>query len=63
MLFSPSSSDGYSGVVFPGLVDLLHGLDSLPAHRRAAQWDKIRRHCSVLSYLIGSAAHGLQQDI
>ncbi|XP_043235460.1 N-acetylated-alpha-linked acidic dipeptidase 2-like isoform X4 [Amphibalanus amphitrite] len=63
VIFSPSSSDGYSGVVFPGLVDLLHDLDRLPADRRAAQWQKIKLHVSVLSYIIGSAAHGLQQDI
>jgi len=63
VVFSPSSLDGYSGVTFPGLDDLLHGLDRLPADRRAAQWSKIKLHVSVLAYLIGSAAHGLQMDI
>ncbi|XP_037082814.1 N-acetylated-alpha-linked acidic dipeptidase 2-like isoform X2 [Pollicipes pollicipes] len=63
VIFSPSSLDGYTGVTFPGLVDLLHGVEELPAKERAARWQKIRQHVSVLSYLIGSAAHGLAQDV
>lgn len=61
-MFSVSANNAYGGDTFSGLVDLLIEVGDQTADQDSVTWGKIRQHLSVIAFLIGEAAHSLNQD-
>lgn len=59
VLMSPSSTDGYAGQFFPGLVDLLTKIESTADHHELMPL--FRQHLAAVTYYIHSAASILDQ--
>jgi len=55
-IIAPSQFDAYGGSAFPGLGDLLHGIDSMDAEDRSVQIKKLKRHISDLMIVVQRAA-------
>ncbi|KAH9492145.1 Glutamate carboxypeptidase 2 [Bulinus truncatus] len=55
LIFADNSNDGYAGVSFPGLVDLLFKIDGHPE-----RWDKVRQHFAAILQTIQSAGATLR---
>ncbi|XP_014663575.1 PREDICTED: N-acetylated-alpha-linked acidic dipeptidase 2-like [Priapulus caudatus] len=56
LVFAPSKENLYSGANFPGLVDLLSGLDELDIVEKRERLEAIRSHLSVLIHTVRSAS-------
>ena len=59
-IFSPAKHNLYGGAAFPGISDLLHGLDELETEERAERLLELRKHLSDLMILFSQAASWLQ---
>ena len=60
-LFSPSKFDLYSPSYFPGVEDLLHGIDELQGSQLEDRRKELRRHLSDLMIVIRGAASYLDE--
>lgn len=58
VIYAPSSTDGYAGSTFPGLVDILYNIDQVPDP--SDRWQQFQQHLATVVYLIDSAANSLQ---
>eukprot|EP00092_Neocalanus_flemingeri_P089241 GFUD01112903.1.p1 GENE.GFUD01112903.1~~GFUD01112903.1.p1 ORF type:complete len:755 (-),score=192.43 GFUD01112903.1:119-2383(-) len=61
-LFSPAKFDSYSGAAFPGIGDLLHGVDKLSKEEKTARFKEVRKHLSDLMIVFRQAASWLSDD-
>ena len=59
-IFAPGKFNAYAGGAFPGIADLLHEIDDLPAEDKAKRWKEIKRHVSDLMIMLQEAARFLQ---
>jgi len=59
-IIAPSQFDAYGGAAFPGLGDLVHGIEEMSESDRAVQIEKLKRHTSDLMILVNRAAKYLQ---
>jgi len=59
-IIAPSMFDAYGGSAFPGLGDLLFGLDELDQENRALRIKQLKRHISDLMIVIDRAAKYLR---
>ena len=59
-IFSPAKHNMYGGAAFPGIGDLLYGLDELGREERAERLLELRKHLSDLMILFSQAASWLQ---
>ena len=60
LLFAPSSFDSYAGDTFPGLTDLMYGIERLGDVEAAAQWEKVKQHLATVIFCVNSATFGLK---
>ena len=60
-LFSPSKFDLYSPSYFPGVEDLLHGIDKLSGEQLEARRKELKKHLSDLMIVIRGAIGFLQE--
>lgn len=60
VLFAPSSFDSYAGDTFPGLVDLMFGIEKLEGEAKVEQWEKVKQHLATIIFCIDSATSGLK---
>ena len=51
-IFAPAKFNLYGSSAFPGISDLLHGIDKLKGEEAKAQWERIKRHLSDLMIII-----------
>ncbi|XP_023326545.1 N-acetylated-alpha-linked acidic dipeptidase-like protein [Eurytemora carolleeae] len=59
-IIAPSKFDAYGGSAFPGIGDLLYGLDELSETDRTAQIKKLKRHISDLMIVVDRAGKYLR---
>ncbi|XP_074651751.1 N-acetylated-alpha-linked acidic dipeptidase 2-like isoform X2 [Tubulanus polymorphus] len=57
IIYAPSSTDNYSGVSLPGLVDALFEIEDDPNQKK--RWETFKKHLSVVTYTFLSAASTL----
>jgi len=62
-LFSPAKFDSYSGAAFPGVSDLLHGVDKLSQEEKKTRFKEVKKHLSDLMIIFRQAASWLSDDI
>jgi hypothetical protein len=55
-IIAPSQFDAYGGSAFPGLGDLVHGIEDLSESDRSIQIEKLKKHTSDLMILVNRAA-------
>ncbi|OWF34470.1 N-acetylated-alpha-linked acidic dipeptidase 2 [Mizuhopecten yessoensis] len=60
ILFAESSVDTYAGSSFPGLVDALFEIESIPEAETEARWEIVKHHFSVVVFTISSAQSTLR---
>jgi len=60
VLFAPSAFNTYSSSSFPGLVDLMWGIDRLSPSERLGRWQQVRRHLATVIYTVQSASSVLR---
>ena len=56
VLFASSTHNSYAGATFPGLVDLMYGIEKLEGAAKTEQWTKVEKHLAAVTFLIDSAA-------
>ena len=62
VIFAPSAFDAYSGASFPGISDILYGLDEdAPFPEKKAT--EIQQHLALLTYMIERAAAILKDNV
>ncbi|OWF36799.1 N-acetylated-alpha-linked acidic dipeptidase 2 [Mizuhopecten yessoensis] len=61
ILFAESSVDSYAGSSFPGLVDALFEIESIPEADTEARWEIVKHHFSVVVFTIRSAQSTLRE--
>ena len=59
-IFSPSKFNSYGGAAFPGIDDLLYGIDRLQGDDLTAREKELKKHISDLMIVIQNAASFLQ---
>ena len=59
-IISPSKYDSYGSSVFPGISDLLHGIDALSGAELDARVEQLKRHVSDLMVVIKAAENYLK---
>lgn len=59
VVFAPSSKDSYTGVAFPGIVDLMFDIENQPDPE--SQWKEVERYMSVVAFTLDSAATTLME--
>ena len=59
-IFAPAKFNNYGAAAFPGISDLLHGIDELNDEDSSMRWKKIRRHLSDLMIMVEAAVEFLQ---
>ena len=52
--------DSYAGATFPGLVDLMFGIEKLEGEEKVEQWEKVKKHLATIIFCIDSAIFGLK---
>lgn len=60
LLFASSTFDSYAGATFPGLVDLMYGIEDLEGDAKIEQWEKVKKHLATIIFCIDSATFGLK---
>lgn len=53
LIYAPSTHDTYAGATFPGLVDLMYGIEE--AEDADERWNEVKKHFAALIFVIESA--------
>ncbi|XP_033735883.1 N-acetylated-alpha-linked acidic dipeptidase 2-like [Pecten maximus] len=61
ILFAESSVNSYAGSSFPGLVDSLFEIETIPEAEAVARWEIVKHHFSVIVFTINSAQSTLRE--
>lgn len=63
LLLADSANDSYGGSSFPGLVDLLFGIEDLLGEEKDKRWKRVRQHFSVVLHTIRAAGYTLRNVV
>jgi len=55
-IFAPAKFNKYGQSIFPGLLDLIHGIQKLEGQELEDRWKQIKRHASDLMIMTRNAA-------
>jgi hypothetical protein len=62
VLYAPSLFNSYAGTTFPGLVDLMWGIEGIADPvEKAQRWEEVKRHLATIIYTIESATSVLRE--